>query len=365
MLFQSLPTASSAYILARHLGGDAPLMAGIIALQTVVAALAIPLALLAAMRWLPEHSLAGSSRMPRTGYPGRMAPAWQAVCGSAAEPVLGPAKAGPRAPAGMTGPSKLAPGLPGLRSAPARSWPRGKNRLRNAECRSIATVQPAMHSVRVWRGTGEGAFRRYDVPAAPEPDLLDLVTYIQRVLDPSLAYRFACRVGMCGSCAMTVNGRPRWTCRTHVAKVAAEGELDIAPLANMPVIKDLAVDMREFFDKWARAKGAFVPSDDAAARLRRRRAGLAGAPRGGRRDRVHRLRRLLRGLRRRRAGTRTTSAPRRSTAPGRSSTMCATTASPSASSPSPATPAAMPATATRAAAPIARKRSTRPPRSPA
>jgi predicted permease len=52
MLFQSLPTASSAYILARHLGGDAPLMAGIIALQTVVAGATIPLALLAAMRWL-------------------------------------------------------------------------------------------------------------------------------------------------------------------------------------------------------------------------------------------------------------------------------------------------------------------------
>jgi malonate transporter len=52
MLFQSLPTASSAYILARHLNGDAPLMAGIIALQTVAAALAIPVALLAAMRWL-------------------------------------------------------------------------------------------------------------------------------------------------------------------------------------------------------------------------------------------------------------------------------------------------------------------------
>ena len=52
MLFQSLPTASSAYILARHLGGDAPLMAGIIALQTVVAAVAIPVALLTAMRWL-------------------------------------------------------------------------------------------------------------------------------------------------------------------------------------------------------------------------------------------------------------------------------------------------------------------------
>jgi fumarate reductase iron-sulfur subunit len=90
--------------------------------------------------------------------------------------------------------------------------------------------------------------------------VLDVVTYIQRHLDASLAYRFACRVGMCGSCAMTVNGRARWTCRTHVAKVAGDGRLEIAPLANLPVIRDLAADMREFFDKWARAKGQFTPT---------------------------------------------------------------------------------------------------------
>ena len=52
--------------------------------------------------------------------------------------------------------------------------------------------------------------------------MLDVVTYIQRTLDPTLAYRFACRVGMCGSCAMTVNGKARWTCRTHVDKVARD-----------------------------------------------------------------------------------------------------------------------------------------------
>src|SRR5471030_1324490 len=56
---------------------------------------------------------------------------------------------------------------------------------------------------------------------------------------------------------MTVNGVARWTCRTHVARVAGGGELEIAPLANLPVIKDLATDMSEFFDKWARAKGSF------------------------------------------------------------------------------------------------------------
>ena len=60
---------------------------------------------------------------------------------------------------------------------------------------------------------------------------------------------------------MTVNGVARWTCRTHVAKVvSASGELEIAPLANLPVIKDLATDMREFFDKWARGKGQFKGS---------------------------------------------------------------------------------------------------------
>ncbi len=113
-------------------------------------------------------------------------------------------------------------------------------------------------TVRVWRGKTEGAYSRYDVPRLASQTVLDVVTHIQRHLEPSLSYRFACRVGMCGSCAMTVNGVARWTCRTHVSAVVdANGELEIAPLANLPVIKDLASDMSEFFDKWARAKGRF------------------------------------------------------------------------------------------------------------
>ena len=87
--------------------------------------------------------------------------------------------------------------------------------------------------------------------------MLDVVTWIQRRVDPSLAYRFACRVGMCGSCAMTVNGVPRWTCRTHVDRVARNETLELRPLRNLPVIRDLVADMREFFDKWQRAKGHF------------------------------------------------------------------------------------------------------------
>jgi fumarate reductase iron-sulfur subunit len=118
-------------------------------------------------------------------------------------------------------------------------------------------------SVRVWRGgpgIGEGRYAAYEVPRRPAQTVLDVVTYIQRWIDPTLAYRFACRVGMCGSCAMTVNGKARWTCRTHVEVAAGDGDLEVAPLAHLPVIRDLVTDMREFFDKWARAKGSFAPT---------------------------------------------------------------------------------------------------------
>ena len=90
--------------------------------------------------------------------------------------------------------------------------------------------------------------------------VLDVVTWIQRHLEPALSYRFACRVGMCGSCAMTVNGKPRWTCRSHVTDVIVDGRIRIEPLRNLPVIKDLACDLSGFFDKWRRAEGAFVPT---------------------------------------------------------------------------------------------------------
>jgi fumarate reductase iron-sulfur subunit len=112
-------------------------------------------------------------------------------------------------------------------------------------------------SVQVWRGRRDGAFRTYRVPRRDSQTVLDVVTYIQRFVDPTLSYRFSCRVGMCGSCAMTVNGVARWTCRTHVSKVADGDSLQIAPLSNLPIIKDLATDMRDFFDKWARARGQF------------------------------------------------------------------------------------------------------------
>ena len=114
--------------------------------------------------------------------------------------------------------------------------------------------------VSVWKGGADGSFREFDVPRQPSQTVLDVVTYIQRALDPTLAYRYACRVGMCGSCAMTVNDVPRWTCRTHVDRVLKGDAFAVGPLKNLPVIRDLVTDMREFFDKWARAKGQFEPT---------------------------------------------------------------------------------------------------------
>ena len=114
--------------------------------------------------------------------------------------------------------------------------------------------------VSLWRGKADGGYRTYTVPLRESQTVLDVVTWVQRHADPTLSYRFACRVGMCGSCAMTVNGRPRWTCRTHISKVVEDGRVEIGPLANMAVIKDLACDMAAFFEKWQKAKGAFAPS---------------------------------------------------------------------------------------------------------
>ena len=126
-----------------------------------------------------------------------------------------------------------------------------------------------MLKVEVWRGRDEGRYQSFDVPQRASQTVLDVVTFVQRNLDPTLSYRFACRVGMCGSCAMTVNGRPRWTCRTLVSKVANNGLITIGPLGNLPVIRDLATDMTRFFEKWQGARGVFSPSKTRADEIGR------------------------------------------------------------------------------------------------
>ena len=126
----------------------------------------------------------------------------------------------------------------------------------------MATQKTYLH-VTVSRGDAKGGHKdTFKVPAHDNQTVLDVVSWIQQNADPTLSYRFACRVGMCGSCAMMVNGQPRWTCRTHVKKVMENDRVDIAPLRNLPLIKDLVADMDPFFDKWIAAEGLHHPTRD-------------------------------------------------------------------------------------------------------
>ncbi|MEM6663587.1 MAG: succinate dehydrogenase/fumarate reductase iron-sulfur subunit [Pseudomonadota bacterium] len=116
-------------------------------------------------------------------------------------------------------------------------------------------------TVDIWRTRPDGgAYETFEVPRQDSQTVLDVVSWVQQNTDPTLSYRYACRVGMCGSCAMMVNGVPRWTCRTHVDRVLKADRMKIAPLRNLPVVKDLVADMDPFFDKWTAAEARHHPT---------------------------------------------------------------------------------------------------------
>jgi fumarate reductase iron-sulfur subunit len=103
----------------------------------------------------------------------------------------------------------------------------------------------------------------YRVPQLAATTVLDALAHIQRHHDRSLAFRYACRLGMCGTCVVMVNGIPRWACRTSVARLGVR-TLRIAPLRHLPVIKDVMVDHAPFVDKYRAAMPFFVPARDSA-----------------------------------------------------------------------------------------------------
>jgi len=104
----------------------------------------------------------------------------------------------------------------------------------------------------------------YDVDAGADTTVLDALVTIQREQDPTLALRYACRVGMCGSCAMVVNGRERWACRTRLATLGA-GPVSVRPLYHFPLLRDLVVDMTPFVERQTRVGAAHRPAANAAA----------------------------------------------------------------------------------------------------
>ena len=94
-------------------------------------------------------------------------------------------------------------------------------------------------------------FDEHEVPCPKDWVVLDGLNHIKDQLDGTLSYRWSCRMGICGSCGMTVNGEPKLTCATFLADYAP-GPIRIEPLRNFPVIRDLIVDIGDFMRKLVR-----------------------------------------------------------------------------------------------------------------
>jgi fumarate reductase iron-sulfur subunit len=99
----------------------------------------------------------------------------------------------------------------------------------------------------------EATFDEYEVPCPKDWVVLDGLNHIKDRIDGTLSYRWSCRMGICGSCGMTVNGEPKLTCATFLSDYG-RGPVRVEPLRNFPVIRDLIVDMGDFMRKLVRVK---------------------------------------------------------------------------------------------------------------
>ena len=109
---------------------------------------------------------------------------------------------------------------------------------------------------------------RYDPDADDKPRMEDLtlelpegrdlmvldVMELLKARDPSIAYRRSCREGVCGSDGVNMNGRNGLACMTPVSEAAPNGKLALRPLPGLPVVRDLVVDMSQFYRQYERIK---------------------------------------------------------------------------------------------------------------
>ncbi len=93
-------------------------------------------------------------------------------------------------------------------------------------------------------------YQEFRIPYRNDMVVLDGLNYIKDHVDPTLAFRWSCRMGICGSCGADVNGHPKLTCGTYVREFR-RGVVTVDPLANFPIIKDLVVDFDDFLTKLA------------------------------------------------------------------------------------------------------------------
>ena len=101
----------------------------------------------------------------------------------------------------------------------------------------------------------------YEVPLRKEWVVLDALNYIKDHLDGSLSFRWSCRMGVCGSCGMMVNGVPKLTCATFLSAYAP-GPIRVEPIKNFPVLRDLVVDASDFLIKLTKSKPWIIRKDE-------------------------------------------------------------------------------------------------------
>ncbi|MBI5181631.1 MAG: succinate dehydrogenase iron-sulfur subunit [Nitrospirae bacterium] len=96
-------------------------------------------------------------------------------------------------------------------------------------------------------------FDNFDIPVRHGDTALAGLFYIQKNIDPSLAFRFSCRGAVCGSCAMHINGKYRLACETQILELNND-TITIQPLGHLQILRDLIVDFTPFYDNYSRIK---------------------------------------------------------------------------------------------------------------
>lgn len=89
----------------------------------------------------------------------------------------------------------------------------------------------------------------FEVPYTYDTSVLEALQYIKDYLDPSLSFRWSCRMAICGSCGYMVEGVPKLGCKTFLRNYSASGSVRIAALDNFPVERDLISDISQFVEK--------------------------------------------------------------------------------------------------------------------
>src|SRR6516162_9385600 len=100
-------------------------------------------------------------------------------------------------------------------------------------------------------------FQSYAVPYREDWVVLDALNYIKDYLDGTLSFRWSCRMGVCGSCGMMVNGDPKLTCAAFLKDYS--GPIRVEPLTNFPVIRDLVINFDDFMHKLKEVKAWMIP----------------------------------------------------------------------------------------------------------